>query len=285
MSESLDNISLVNLATASGPQTRSAEDEGKKSSRAPYQASSFDGLLKTFLAEEKAAGGKSKKAKPRTAERQIPTGVKKIKMHGNKLADADRISPTDRQSLRQVMDKTVPAEAVQDEVTLDDVPPEIAEAAAEAAALILGILFPDAAGFNRPGAGMDPVLPESQGGDTLAMLSRLIDQMNPDARQSGNADMAGLQLGDSAAMADALETANASAEMNIDAVLSSLEELLEGMPRPVLEQAIAKAAEQMGLAEPGQGETWFAEIAAALDAEIISLESMPEPVTFDKLLA
>jgi flagellar hook-length control protein FliK len=65
---------------------------------------------------------------------------------------------------------------------------------------------------------------------------------------------------------EAIETANASAEMNNAATLSALDELLDGLPRGVLEEALART---LGMAGASAG--LFDQIASALDAQVLSV--------------
>ncbi len=127
------------------------------------------------------------------------------------------------------------------EISVD---PEVAKAAEEAAALILSLLFPASAEAGRPGpeAGESSLM-----ADRLAEIASLLGEAGGKTG-ARNEQLAGLGttgvVGDE--LAESIETTNVSAEMNIDAVLSALDELLDGMPRNVLDQALDKLTAHQG---------------------------------------
>lgn len=134
---------------------------------------------------------------------------------------------------------------------------EMLDAANEAAQLIWGLIFPGGGGAGGSGAGLS----------SLEQLANYLNSANANPSLAGS-DTVGLGAGD-------LEATNASAEMNIDAVLASLEELLDGMPRSALEQALRRTADASGLSP----ESAFQKVAEQLGLEVSvdgSLQSASE---------
>ncbi len=84
--------------------------------------------------------------------------------------------------------------------------------------------------------------------------------------------------GAGADMQDAVATSNASAEMNMAGLLASLDELLNGMPRSALVEALERTHPNWG---GMSGRELFEEIAAELNAEVVSMNT----VGGDKLLS
>ncbi len=169
------------------------------------------------------------------------------------------------------------------------VDPETAAAAEEAARIIWNILYPDA------GAGAGDVV-DAGGVDGDAALSRLAEALRGlgqagraegDAGQAGQTALAGLGAAglDAEAVQKALETANASAEMNIGAVLAALDDLLDGMPREALEQALARTAAEFGLAAGGEDGKQFQELAKALELKILATDAGASAIDANVLLA
>ncbi len=132
---------------------------------------------------------------------------------------------------------------------------EMQDAANEAAQLIWGLLFPD----GTVGAGTGTGGGAAGGDSSLATLAQIANYLNSSDVNPGLAgsDSVGLEAGD-------LEATNASAEMNIDAVLANLEELLDGMPRNALEQALRRTADASGLSP----ESAFQKAAEQLGLEV-----------------
>ncbi len=333
MSDKMDYSSLSALATRNAPAARveTLDKDAKSKASAARKSDGFDGFMKTFLGKDKqgksgktagasasahahahagaTAGleGKTKgKGKTKAADPGAWTGPDAKKSGGNnRHGDSGKLSRQERRALREAMDKTVPAEdmpASDSEYSAMaefSVAPEVAAGAAEAARLILGLIFPDGAGLDdgagESGAFSGPDLSGQPGlaGEGSDALNRLAELVGKFASAAGGSEsvMAAMGLSgeaglDAEALFAALDTANASAEMNIAAVLSAIEELLEGMPREALEQALSEAADRMGLSrEGGEGDAWFEEIAAALDAEIVEMNTLPGTVNPDRLLA
>ncbi|MCL2001048.1 MAG: flagellar hook-length control protein FliK, partial [Planctomycetes bacterium] len=214
---------------------------------------------------------------------------------------ASRLSPREKQALRRVLKKVVPTEflppefAFPDQVSLDllvspaespvDLPdgegmrgsasnellpdPDVAAAAEEAAKIIWHILYPG------PGGGAEGERDAINSDAAFSKLVQAVRTLNQPMWGEGDDGLDGLGAADldAEAIQKALETANASAEMNNEAVLAALDGLLDGMPRYALEQALAKTAVELGLAADGESVNQFLELAEALEIEIVALES------------
>lgn len=133
------------------------------------------------------------------------------------------LRPSEKESLKNSMNKTVEGDAA------GEADGDVAAAAEEAALLIWNLLY----GYGDGGA-----LPGSVP-DSLRQLASMLGN-----RTTLATAQPGLGLD---AVQDAIHTANASAEMNSAAILARMDELLEGMPRHVLDEALGRMAGQMGL--------------------------------------
>lgn len=185
-------------------------------------------------------------------------------------------------------------EAADGTPALADIPvtPEMAAAAEEAAMLIWNLLYGPADGSAGTGGadGALPGAPVEGAADALEKLAGLLGALAggkdggeaADAAPSGLAGLGAYTL-DAEAVQAGLETANTSAEMNSAAVLAALDELLDGMPREVLEQALADTAEALGLPEAGESEL-FEAIAETLGVEVIESSNGKAPMASNTLL-
>ena len=276
MSENTDVASLAGLASYKGTVSREAPDAKTRnvSSKATSQGG-FDGFLKTFLGKDKSSGTGRNGSNSRLGHNESlasslerkPSSKKGQKSSGG---SGMKMDPSQKKALRRSLDKTVPADAGQaadaaaDEAPHDQLPPEVLEAAQEAARLIWDLLY----GIGGAGGGLADGLAEG-GADALRGLAGIINVWNG---EGGNGALSGMGVAglDMDALQQAIETANASAEMNGAAVLSALDDLLDGMPRDALADALAKTAGDMGMDASGD---LFNQIAAALDAEIVAIDS------------
>lgn len=294
MSENLEMQSLAGLASRKGAPARTEPGDARSVSgqREDARRTGFDGLLKTFLGQEKPgnagnAGGNASAGQAAqnpnadgTRSKTKANGRKKGGAGGGKNANSaekavSRMPAKEKDGLRRALEKTVPGDravaagtaagSAAPEAAADAIPvdPEVAAAAEEAARIIWSILY--------PGAGTLPetfeVAPKM--GDAIASLAEML----AGAAQAGGLSGMGVPGLGSGDVEGAMATANASAEMNIDAVLAALEDLLDGMPREALESALAKAAETLGMASEQGADEGFAEIAAALGMEIVESET------------
>lgn len=299
MSEQTDVKSLAGLANAKGTVSREAPDARTRASsvQTVTRKGGFDGLLKTFLGKDKSTRTPDSSVNSYN-QQSLATSLNKrdtrSKSSNNASAQAAGMPARDKRALSRAMDKTVEggdggqdnASAVSDGELPSDIyiSPEMAAAAEEAALLIWGILYGGVdglAGFTGGGAlaKLADMLAEMQsgstGGGTLAELSGLLAAASS---ETGNS-LAGLGGGniDAQALLDAMETANVSAEMNNAAVMAALEELLDGMPRQALRDALAKTAGEMGLAGAVGDEDLFNTIVKALNAEIVDVGETADP--------
>lgn len=248
--------------------------------------------------------GASKRGRTgKTFERdEIGTGFDRGDKHEKKASDtgksAEKISIREKAALRRAMEKTVSDEEyfasfgfgdvwsvnqplVEGELELGQslpIDPEVAKAAEEAAAIIWNILFP---GAESTSAAEAAAAAESTS-NPLAEAAHYLTKDNPNARQDGSAlsDL-GAATVEAADMATAMHTTNANAEMNIDAVLAALEDLLDGMPRQALKDALAKAA---GAANANP-EASLDQIAEALGLDSLTFSEGEETVSHNSLLA
>lgn len=273
MSEQSDMTPLTGLATQRGAAFRDdpADNSVKAGKNKQPRRNGFDGFLKTFL------GGDAKSGAARTAEKSggsTSGAVVRSRQGGSsKSASASGLSAREKNGLKQALEKTVPGN--EDEQPPVDADPAVAAAAEEAAMLIWNILN-----------GMYSLseLPELSGemasSDPIAALAELLEGMDGNKRLESLLSGVGADGVDAEAVRKALATANASAEMNIDAVLVALEELLDGMPRDALEKALADTA-----ATAAAKDDPFAALAEALGAEVIAVEEEAADVVPDKMLS
>ena len=210
----------------------------------------FDGFLNTML-------GKNQQGKSGASKSASPGGSA-----GRKAGQAGAgMKASDKEALKRSMDKTVSGEeAVPAEGEADA--EQIAAAAEEAAMLIWNLLYgPETTGV------MDAC---GSAFDSLAKLSDMIHGTGA----GGGGSLSGMDGEvDLDAMQDAIETANASAEMNSAAVLAALDELLDGMPREALQNALSRTAGELGLPAGGNADMFNA-IAEALNAEVTGVDTM-----------
>jgi flagellar hook-length control protein FliK len=206
------------------PKAGAAESKGR-----------FDGLLQSYLGckDRTAFGSNSKKSMllfdPFRGNPESSKSAGKFEKSKNAIRDkaertdeeADRLGDDDPYALGFASYFALLTE----EGPVDEAMAEAAEAAAR---IILGLL----------NAGM-----AADGGATpLATLSGMFAGFS-----GGSLSALGVSTLDGASMADALESANVSAEMNNDAVLATLEDLLSGMPKNALQEALKKVSEGKGL--------------------------------------
>lgn len=260
MSDNIETTSLAGLASHKGAVSREGPDlKAKNVSAQATNKTGFDGFLKTFLGKDtQSRSGKSTKSNSRFGYNESVTSSKgrgKSSKSGTASSGGMKMDPSQKKALRESMDKTVPADDGGEETSA-----ETRAAADEAAQIIWNLLY-------GPMNGMDDYLLGAGGIDPLKQLAGLINDMG---WGKGSGSLAGMGMSglDPAALEQAMETANASAEMNAAAVLSALDELLDGMPREALADALNRTAEAMGM---GGAEDMFNQIAAALDAEIVSV--------------
>lgn len=206
----------------------------------------FDGFLNTFLGKNQT--GKSGGSRSSSFGRS----------DGQKTGQAGAgMKTSDKQALKRSMDKTVSGDesgVPQEEADTE----QVAAAAEEATMLIWNLLYgPDMTGLTDVyGTAYDSV-------------ARLSDMLYG----TGSGSLSGLEGGVGLeAIQDAIETANASAEMNSAAVLAALDELLDGMPREALQDALSRTAGKLGLADGGND--IFNAIAEALDAEVLGVDTL-----------
>lgn len=280
VSDKMNTQSLASLASATGAANREVAESRYRtvksgvgaSAAATAQRAGFGGFLNTFLGKDKAgaapASGKARSGRSggavgsfggRSAGKggagkfEASTGVGKA---GSKMAAGDK------KALLGSMDKTVAEESDVDaaHTRVEDYPPEVVAAAEEAAMLIWNLLYGPMGGDMAGDFDL-----QGQGGDALRQIAQLV---NGGGLNSGVLDGIGTDGSvDLDALQQAIETANASAEMNNAAVLSALDELLDGMPRSALEDALSRTAGAMGLPAAGEVDV-FNRIAAALEAEV-----------------
>lgn len=261
MPNDMDVQSLVKTAAQLGISTRgetATTRDARANSSANARGGNFGGFLNSFLGGAKSpSSGKSAKAKSAKSnsskDKGIWLGVDKPSQaekakSARKAQSADAARRQERDDLEEEADAEREIE-------------EVAEAAEEAARLLWNILYGD----DLPG---DADADAAEGGSYLKRLS--------DALGGGqSAALAGLNGNsiDANAMQAAMETANASAEMNQSAVLSALDDMVDGLPRTVLEKALA-----------GDGKS-LDQLAAALNARLTGVESASPLVDANKLLA
>lgn len=252
MSDKVDTTSLTNLATLKGKANREGADLRAKnfSSQATGRAG-FDGFLQTFLGKDKGKSG--------SARNSLAGQLNKDAASRKKSAAAGKMDPGQKKALRKSMDKTVSDAADQGEA---EDPQDVRAAVQEAARLIWSLLY--------GGGELDDGQGAMAGGGSVRQLSDIINAWGGRSEVPGALSGMGASLLDPESLQQAIETANASAEMNAAAVLSALDDLLDGMPREALEEALAGMAGEWG----GQGgKDLFNRIAASLDAEILSLDT------------
>ncbi len=242
-------------------------------------------------AQPRTPGKTRGKAKAATLAEHLNAAEKPARNSGSKKTDspgraAGRMAAEDRQALRESMDKTVAGDEGGGDAVQEQYPPEVVAAADEAAALIWNLLYGQTEGAEAaladfmgeggapaamPPAG-DMTGAEAPGGDALKAIA---SRIGATAAAADGGALAGMGAGaegavDLSALQDAIDTANASAEMNSAAVLSALGGLLDGMPRPAWEEALLRTADAMGVPAAGEGDV-FDRIAAALGAEVVDV--------------
>lgn len=282
MADSMETPSLAAMVSARGGVNREVSESRFKTTKsgnssqasAQAQRGGFDGFLNTFLGKDKAgAASSSRPGKAKTSNKtsslseHISNTEKSSRKSGSgKSGKADRVggkmAAEDRQALRDSMDKTVADDEANAEGGHGEYPPDVVAAAEEAAALIWNLLYGPAEELPA-----DLMNFEGQGGEALKAISNLINNGIPGTALAGMGTDGAVDL---SALQGAIETANASAEMNSAAVLSALDDLLDGMPRSALEDALARTADAMGLPSADEGDV-FNRIAAALDAEVVDV--------------
>ncbi|MCC8108561.1 MAG: flagellar hook-length control protein FliK [Planctomycetes bacterium] len=236
MSQNVENVSLVSLVSLKGATSRGDADDvkAKNFSRKAIKNGGFDGFLQTFLGKDrKSAGSGSKSSGPGSG-----------------------LGSDQKKAIRNSLGKTVPGSD-------DDISPEAAAAAREAADILWNLMYGPQAQWK--GAALSGVGGAS--GNSLQYISSLIKQSGVPVYGTG---ASGINL---AAMQEAIDTSNASAEMNNDATLAALDGLLDGLPQSALESALFQTARAMGYT--GGGSSFLNQIAMALDAEVISVEHKP----------
>ncbi len=167
------------------------------------------------------------------------------KIKGGKALNG--MSSGQKQSLKNSIDKTV-EDADADAEAEEEA--EVKEAAEEAARILWELLY---------GTGLLGEAGQAGGGAAGAGWSAMFG-------------------GAGGAMQDAVATSNTSAEMNMSGLLASLDDLLDGMPRSALVEALERTHPNWGVMS---GQELFEQIAAELNAEVISVNA----VGGDKLLS
>ncbi len=233
MSQNVEKVSLVSLVSLKGT-TSVDETKAKNFSKKITKNSGFDGFLQTFLGKDKKSAGSGSKSK----------------------GPGSGLGMDQKKAIKDSLGKTVPGSG-------DDLSPEAAAAAREAADILWNLLYGPQAGWS--GAALSGVGGAS--GNSLQYISSLIKQSGVPVYGTG---ASGINL---AAMQEAIDTSNASAEMNNDATLAALDGLLDGLPQGALEAALFQTAAAKGYA--GGGSSFLNQIASALDAEIVSVEHKP----------
>jgi hypothetical protein len=250
VSEKILLDSLAKLSTKRSPASRSGET---KSGGASPTKSGFDGLLQSYLGRKDRTGAGRNGGKSALLFDPLggsPGSLRKKSKFDEEKDAIRRKAEEAEEAGEQYADQTgVSSFAEFFALLVEDGPMDdsIAEAAAEAAKIILDL-------FREGGAA---AAADGSAGSALAELF-------PGA--SGSA-RSGLGAGaiQSSEMAGALDAANVSAEMNNAAVLATLGELLAGMPKNALEQALR----DLSAGKPGDGgivETML----AALNGTVVS---------------
>ncbi len=175
-----------------------------------------------------------------------PDTGKAAKHSGPGSSPGAGLKAADRESLKKSMDKTVEGGAD------GEADADVAAAADEAAVLIWNLLY----GYGGEGGAMPGSMPDS--------LRQLAGMLRAQSSLSGQPGL------DPGAVEGAVETANACAEMNSSAILAGLDELLEGMPRQALDDALTRMAGQLGV--PANG--GFEGVLALLKGQVSSINEM-----------
>ncbi len=282
--------------TTSSKQNRLKNSVNQTTSR----KAGFSGFLNSFLANDgtgKSAGTSGKSKTGKGAGKSAKSAFNPHNNHSGKGLGG--MSAADRQSLKNSIDKTVAnqdsaAEAAAAAEAAEGEEEAVKAAAREAAQLIWDLLYGAgleggyAAAYGEGGEGL-PAGWESLLGtdgteesasalpwDSLNSPASLVPEGMEQAENALPAAGSSLPLNSQSAlgteaMQDAVATSNASAEMNIAGVLANLAELLDGMPRNHLEEALAETQPDW---ESGSGKELFEKIAAALDTEVVSVNEV-----------
>ncbi|MDR1520071.1 MAG: flagellar hook-length control protein FliK [Planctomycetota bacterium] len=288
MPDQLETQSLADPANLRmSARNRAADDVSREPEKPAPLRERFDGFLKTFIERD------NRPVKTAADSQKDPSSGPAGENSAGRAVS--RLTSREKQTMRQALAKTASLDRKKAAVSGEPLPdagapsilsglrpadaetvrldPQLAETAEEAARIIWRLLYPGGGAAAAAGMEMEAGLLEPGIDETFALAGAL--------RKIGLADAAGGAAGAAALAAAprlaadafnaALETANASAEMNIDAVLSVLDELLEGMPREVLNQAMNRTAEALGLAGSTLGENPLKAIGEALGVEIIAV--------------
>jgi flagellar hook-length control protein FliK len=238
------NSGLAALATGGTAGNASFLASGTASAtRRRNNQSNFDGFLKAFLGGEQTSGktSRSRGGTPSGAPangKEKSLGIESGRQDRKKsIAKAvSNLTSAEKRTLRQALSKTISRKGEADPRPLSETDEPLAEAAEKAAQIIFDLLYPVSGETEEAAADA----PEMSG--ILAVMHML----GPGVESQG---IAALTPGLSAnIMGEAMETANASAEMNIGAVLAALEELYDGLPQQMLDQAMYRNAGSLGLA-------------------------------------
>lgn len=275
----MDMKSLAGMAAATQkPDRGDPSRKDFKASKPSGRGANFDGLLKSFMTGDdsvskagklagqsgsgsRSAGVSSQAGAPQNDASQIKdTGGSKSGAKSSTASEKTKNEKSSRHD-REARDAA--------EQELDE---EVAAAAQEAADLIWSLLYPDLSSANYLVDGPPTSLSLSILADTLGVAGAV------------STPLSGMEAGglEQNAMQAALETANVSAEMNIAAIKSAIEDLLNGVPRSVIEDALAAKASEMGIAEPEGG---FLRLAEELGLTSMALEGRAADENANALLA
>lgn len=237
-----DSIAKLSVKRSLSSRSEESDDEAVASKRA------FDGLLQSYLnRRDRTSVGTEKGKSSLLFDPLAGAAEKKAKHEASKDAIRDKAEEDGEASERYAENAGVSGFAEYFALLTEDGPIDdaMAGAAAEAAKIILDLLR--GGGVAQSGVSVLAALSGSLGGASGGALSGL------DAGSIGSAEMSG-----------AIDAANVSAEMNNEAVSSTLEDLLTGMPKNALEQALRDLS-------GGKGEAGIVEATlAALNGTVVS---------------
>ncbi len=260
MAEKVAEKSLTDLSLAKTLLSRRDTEQAAQSGKYGEQ-NKFKSYMRSFIdnKDNRTVKGSSNNKKKSFSQKDAVFGLgaagKTDKSRNSSVKQdkggigSNRMTAEERSELRKALSKTTAEEehfdeqfdclnlfynsfisnpALDGDLSFQMTDQEMLDAANEAAQLIWGLLFP---------GGVSGA--EGSGPNSLAELASYLRSSESNPSLAGS-DSVGLGEADLAAT-------NASAEMNIDAVLANLEELLDGMPRGALEQALRRTANAAGL--------------------------------------
>lgn len=243
MADNMDMQSLVNLAAKSDSSWAEKGHKQALGNTDSMKNRCFDGFMKIFMKDD----GKPSSFADKTKSKSSPSDTQS--MGGSSASEGS--------SQTQAASQTDESGEAESDVADDALSEEdIAAAAAEAARLILSMMFP----------GMVP--PDATGAlPSMAQLSQMLLSKNGGVGGDSGLGAAGLSAGEAQS---AISTANASAEMNLAGLSKELEEVLQGVPAAVLEHALKTAASGMGVSYSAlQQMSEFQKLASALGMEVV----------------